>query len=158
MSDKDMRNGETFEPMTDDNVLRACADNVRVNGIEDQIKAARKRRRREEKCLARESREGLEHERFVLESVHDHEVTMSRLEHEQDESSVKADRAFAIELIGALMPLVTGLGHGLLIMQERSHQAERARLDIERDIAEKSPGYALERVKLFAASGRLIND
>lgn len=84
-----------------------------------------------------------------------HEERMENLKHDLAMKRTEHDEQFGLALIGALTPLLQSIGNGILTLQRNSIEAQKARLDAEVLIAEKSPAYAAERVKLHAASGLL---
>ena len=100
-----------------------------------------KRHKKQRKAKKRKFR----HELRLLDEQHLHAVNMQ-----------ERDREFALTLIGALMPVMQSIGQGILALQRNSLEAQKMRLEVERGIAEKSPGYALERIKMHAAAGRLM--
>lgn len=141
--------------MDDDKSWTAPGPKIVDAAPADDLKARRKKEKKERKREERKVVEAHDYEIDILDVKHEHEMEMENSRAARSAATLEADRQFALQLIAAVSPLVKSFGAGIMQMQQNALAAQAKRLDVEATIAEKNPGYAAERVKLYAASGNL---
>ena len=138
-----------------------CHPKFHQRSTEEQEKLLRKLRKegkRTEKRMDEAEKLKREHEIKLLEIKHSNELNMMDLRDHVAAERLAASRAFALELVGALVPLTIATGHGIMEMHKMEMQVRREKLVAETTIAKESPEYAMERVKMRAASWSLTNE
>lgn len=118
----------------------------------------RRQSRREEKRAAKRARKGRRHDLRLLEAKHLHEELMAARHDQQTHDRKLADCQHMLAVIEAVRPLLLALGGGIREMRQAALAARATAHGVEATIAEKSPAYAIERLKMHAAAGVLVGD